>query len=220
MAAAGRARPLAVLLDLDGTLVDSRAPYVHCLAGALREAGVVPPGDEALHRFLGPPIEETLEGLLGLPRDAPEVLAIREDFRTRYREEGGALTTVFPDVPEALDALAAAGHVLALATSKSRPVAEAVVEATGLREHLAHLGAADPDAIAEPKATTIARVLGELGTREATMVGDRRHDVEAARVHGLRAVGVLWWDNPHADELDAFDATARSPLELPALVRP
>ena len=65
------AAPLACF-DLDGTLVDSRDPFAAALRGALAEHGLPDRRPEDLHRFLGPPFEQTAATLLsdaGRPAD-------------------------------------------------------------------------------------------------------------------------------------------------------
>ena len=51
----------------------------------------------------------------------------------------------------------------------------------------------------------------------ATMIGDRSHDVRAARMNGARSVGVLWGYGSH-DELAGADAIVRTPAELAQLL--
>lgn len=208
-----------VLLDLDGTLVDSRPGIVAAMNETLLALGEPPRDAAALQSRIGPPLEETWAWLLGRrPTEVgPQVAA----YRARYVETMGTGTHVYPGVPAMLDALA--GRPLVVATSKAQPIATALLEHLGLAGRFLAIRGPVPPAL-EDKAATVARALVAL--REAgidpsgaTMLGDRLHDIHGAHVHGVRAVGVLWGYGS-ADELReaGADALAASPAGVPALL--
>lgn len=210
---------LAVLLDLDGTLIDSRAGIVAAMNATLAALGEPEREPAVLHGFIGPPLHHTYATLLGLAPDDPSLDAIVEGYRERYAAVMLDLTPVFDGIPEALDALLEAGCRLALATSKARPLAERLVQALGLAPRLeAVCGPVPPSR--DDKAATIAMALDALGgPRRAVMVGDRSHDVEGAHAHGLPCVGVLWGIGDAAELQDAGAAAlCRAPDELAAAV--
>jgi phosphoglycolate phosphatase len=197
----------AVLLDLDGTLVDSRAGIVAGMNATL-EALERPPRPAAeLHGFIGPPLHQTFGTLLGRSPEDPGLDAIVADYRARYAKLMLEMTPVYDGIPEALDALVAAGCTLAVATSKARPLAEKLVEGLGLAGRLeAVCGPIPPSR--DDKTATVGQALAALGhPSRAVMVGDRRHDVEGAHAHGLKCVGVLWGIGDRA-ELKAAGAEA------------
>jgi phosphoglycolate phosphatase len=117
-----------------------------------------------------------------------------------------------------LEALSAQA-TLAVATSKSAGFAQPLLDALGLARFFAVTAAADPLAISDDKSAIVARALAGLGVGEAAMVGDRSFDMEAARAHGLRAVGVSWGIGS-VEELRAAGAEeiADTPAELLALL--
>lgn len=208
----------AVLFDLDGVLVDSRHAFATSVNAALAAHGREARAPEDLVRFLGPPIHGTFEELLG--ERGPAVDACVEAYRARYREHAAAESTVFDGIPEALEALAPLP--LAVATTKPQPVAEALLEALDVRRFFLGIAGPSLDARAETKAVTMSRALELLptGAEPVVMVGDRRYDVEGARAHGLRCIGVLWGAGTEAELREAgADALATTPGELPALLR-
>ncbi len=181
---------------------------------ALAAHGHGPRPAAELEAMIGPPTRLAFGTLMGLPAEAPEVEACVADYRADYAV---ALrqTPAFPGVAEALDALAP--HVrLAVATSKPLPLAGPTLEAIGLRDRI--------EVVAGPaltgtagKAETIAEAIAGLGpgARPLAMVGDRRHDVEGARAHGLLAVGVLWGIGDRAElEAAGADVLVAQPAEL------
>jgi phosphoglycolate phosphatase len=208
----------AVLFDLDGCLVDSRRAFAASINAALEAHGRPSCAEADLVRFIGPPLHATFEELLGGP--GPDVESCVAAYRERYREQGAVESAVFPGIVEALAELSARVP-LAVATSKPQPSAESLLEALGLRQWFCGIAGPSFEARAEPKAVTMRRALDLLPRRPAAavMVGDRRYDIEGAKAHGLRAVGVLWGAGSE-DELRAAgaDALASTPAELPALV--
>jgi phosphoglycolate phosphatase len=209
----------AVLLDLDGTLADSPAGIVAALNQTLEARGIPTRSAEELHRFIGPPLHQTFGTLLGRPPDDPGLDAVIADYRARYATLMLAYTPAYPGIEEALQALVASGCTLAVATSKARPLAERLVEGLGLAGYLQAVCGPVPPA-RDDKATTIGHALAALGgPRRAVMVGDRSHDVEGARAHGLQCVGVLWGVGDRA-ELDGAGASTlcATPADLPDAV--
>jgi len=208
--------PIAVLFDMDGTLVDSQPGIVAAMNATLRALGE-PERDEAdLRARIGPPLPVTLGNLLGRPPH--EVEDIAAGYRERYRETMRDGTFVYPGIPALLADLAAAGHPLAVATSKAQPLAQELLDHLGLGPWFAAVRGPVPPS-QEDKAGTIARALEALDTSSAVLVGDRHHDVTGARSHGLDTIGAAWGYGGE-DELWAAGAraVARRPDEVPGLL--
>jgi phosphoglycolate phosphatase len=182
--------PEAVLFDLDGVLLDSRTAIANCIEHALRAHAVPVPSRAELEGLIGPPLIAAFAELAGAERARALMASYRERYLTTFLEE----TTVVPGAREALAAVAARVPC-ALATTKPHAFAVPLCERLGLAPYLQAIAGPDLDAPEEVKAVTIVRALAALGLEpgaDATMVGDRRHDAEAAHANGLRCVGVLW----------------------------
>jgi len=210
----------AVLFDLDGTLIDSRAAFASSLNHALVAAGLPPRAAAELQGYLGPPIHETLTEHMQVPGQLVD--AIVAAYREHYVAHGAAQTAVYPGVVALLERLY--GRVrLAVATSKPEPSATRVLEQLGLGGFFETICGPRLDAVNEPKAATVGQALSRLSARapleRAVMVGDRLYDVLGARQHGLPTIGVLWGVGSEA-ELRAAGAAAlaAAPAELPALL--
>jgi phosphoglycolate phosphatase len=187
----------AVLFDLDGVVVDSRLPIARSINAALAGLGLAPQPEASLHRFIGPPLHGVFELLLreqgADPSRADEGVAL---YRARYASASLEETTLVPGIAQAL-ADAAARWPLAVATSKPTAFAAPIVERLGVAGFFRAIVGPDLGPRGEPKRETVGRALAALGVgageaHTVAMVGDRHHDVEAARAHGCVAVGVTW----------------------------
>lgn len=203
-----------VAFDLDGTLADSRAAILGSVRVALLAHGLPALPDADLAFLIGPPIGTGMEELmrrLGQPvRLADDVLAA---YRADYRETMLEATPLFPGVAEVVRRVARAGTACVV-TSKPQAFAEPIVEHVGLLPLVAFVEGPALDAPDEPKKDTLARALDRLPSIEV-MVGDRHHDVDAGRAHGLRTVGVTWGIGDRAELEEAgADVIVDSPAEL------
>ena len=207
--------PAAVLFDLDGVLLDSRTAIVRCIAHALQVHGVAVPPAAELEPFIGPPLIDAFAELAGADRADSCLTAYRERYVVSSLEE----TTVVPGAREALAAVAAQVPV-AVATTKPHAYAGPLCERLGLAPHLRAVVGPELDAPDEVKTVTIVRALAALGLEpgaDVVMVGDRRHDVEAAAANGLPCVGVLWGIGDEAELRAAgADPIVGAPADLPS----
>ena len=205
--------PRAVLFDLDGVLIDSRVAIVSCIQHGLRSVGVAVPAAAELERFIGPPLIDAFAELAGAERAEACLVAYRERYVWSSLEE----TTVVPGAAEALAAVASRVPV-AVATTKPRAFAEPLCERLGLAASLHAVVGPELDAPEEVKTVTVRRALEALGLSpgaDTPLVGDRSHDVEAARANGIGCVGVLWGIGDEAELRAAgADPIVASPDDL------
>ncbi len=206
----------AALFDLEGVLVDSRVPFARCVNAALEAHGFAPRPEADLHRYLGPPLYRTFVELTGDEATAESCLRA---YRERYAATMVAETPVFPGIREAVRTLAQAVP-LVVATSKSRPLAQALLDGLGLGGDFRAVVGPPLEALDESKVETVARALLEVeGCAPVAMVGDRRFDMVAARAHGLRGIGVRWGIGSEQELREAgAEALAGAPAELPGLI--
>ena len=208
----------AVIFDLDGVLVDSRAAISGAMNRSLAANGFPQRPAEELYRFIGPPLALGFAELIGHPADSAAVAACVLAYRERYAVTSLTETVVFAGIREALDELSR-HHRLAVATSKALALAEPLLAALSLRERFEVVAGPDLGAQAEDKATTIGAALDALGPERGVMIGDRSFDVVGARANGLAAIAVTWGIGS-AEELASAqaDAIAHEPADLPGMV--
>jgi HAD superfamily hydrolase (TIGR01509 family) len=178
--------PAAVLLDVDGTLVDTT--YLHTLAWfrALRHAGLTRPMAE-VHRLVGMGADTLLERMCGEPR---------QDLADAWEREFDRLKrdiVEFPGVDDLLQSLRKRGVRIAVTTSGlPRDVAQILelIDADDLIDVVVHSGEVSRSKPAPDLFLLASERLGVPANR-SVVVGDTVWDVEAAEAAGLPAVAVL-----------------------------
>ncbi len=210
----------AVLLDLDGTLADSRPGIIACFRHMLAELGHDPAVIGDLTWAVGPPMAVSVGTMLAKYGDDRVDLGLTT-YRARYTTTGLYECSAYPGIKVMLAALTDAGHTLRVATSKRRDFAERVVDFLGFRPYLPTVYGAIPGGGLDEKQDLLAEILRVEGFQiaDTTMVGDRLHDIHAAQANGLRSIGVLWGYGGQA-ELEQAGASllAATPAEVAGLI--
>ncbi len=186
---------LVCLFDLDGTLVDSREPILTALNAALGDHALAPIRDQDLSNHVGPPLRESLTVLLDdRKKDLDLVGPLIESFRTHYAVASVAMARAYEGIPKLLDQLHPVNR-LGVVTSKPAAYARPILETLGFARFMEVIEGPSLEEI-EPKPETLARALRLLNhgiDRERfVMIGDRHHDIAAARINGIESIGVTW----------------------------
>jgi phosphoglycolate phosphatase len=205
-----------VYIDLDGTLTDPFEGISNCIAYALEQLGHRPPAGDELRRFIGPPLLETFEGLLGREL-APRAL---EYYRERFSAIGWRENAVYPGIHAALADITGAGHSCFVATTKPHVFARRIVEHFELSPYFADVYGSELDGTRTDKTELLRFAQRDRSSqRDSVMIGDRYHDVVGALGNGFRAIGVTWGYGT-ADELRSAgaDCLADAPEQLAGLL--
>jgi phosphoglycolate phosphatase len=210
-----------VLFDLDGTLTDSRPGIVACIRHALERAGIPPPGEQELQRYIGPPLTHAFAQLLAAGVDAPCVAQAVAAYRERFTVTGMFENAVYEQIPAALDELATRGARLYVATSKPRIYAERILEHFGLAARFIAVFGSELDGRLGDKSELIAHALrsAALDPAESVMIGDREHDMLGAVHNRVYPAGVLWGYGSDEELRNAgAKRLLKTPLEIPQLL--
>jgi phosphoglycolate phosphatase len=195
-----------IVFDWDGTLIDSAGAIVECIQEAARDLGLEVPARERASHVIGLGLRESLRiAVPGLPaeRSMEFVAAYRRHFLAREDN-----MRPFPGAHVMLDALRARGHLLAVATGKSRQGLDRALAASGLRERFAATRCAD-ETTPKPHPAMLQELMLELEALPGStlMVGDTSHDLGMAAAAGVDAVAVAY--GAHAeDDLRAMQPRA------------
>jgi len=209
-----------VLLDLDGTLVDSAPGIVQSIAFTLREMGQPVPPISDLLRWVGPPLPESFHLLGGVPTE--KVDQALDVYRERYLDIGAYDSKLYDGVGALLRDLQERNTTLALATSKPYTPAVLMLEHFTLAHHFDVIATAWDDETRGEKPLIVGDALKELAEKghnitDIVMVGDRIHDIEGAKEHGLPSI-IVGWGYGTGEEWGHADYVAHTPRQLRTLL--
>ncbi len=195
-----------LLFDLDGTLTDPFEGITKCITHALVKLGRPAPPRESLRWCIGPPLKKSLAMLLASDDDqlAEKALAI---YRDRFSSVGLFENEVYKDIPEVLGVLKETGHTLYVATSKPTVYAARIVNHFGSRGNFKDIYGSELDGTRTDKTSLISHILQKesLASPGTFVIGDRKHDIIAAKANGVFGLGVLWGYGTR-EELEASGA--------------
>jgi HAD superfamily hydrolase (TIGR01509 family) len=216
-----RPRSKAVLIDVDGTLVDSVYQHAVAWSGALRAHGYDVPAARA-HRVIGMRGPRLLDELLDGELDDGATAAIDADHAARF-DRLHDLVCPLPGARALLAALRERRVVTILVSSAPPEEVEGYVELLDARELVAGWTSAADGERSKPDPEPVRIALQRSGCTDALVVGDAPWDCEAAAAAGLPFVGVLTGGYA-ASELEAagacsvFDDPAALCAQLDGLV--
>ncbi len=205
------------LFDLDGTLIDSEVGILGCVRHALTQLDVPHPAE--MRHWIGPPLRHSFAPLLDHDHDRIE-LAV-EHYHERFHAIGWREHTVYPGIEDMIGQLRAAGHTLAVVTSKPERHARPIMEHLPFGSAFSRLYGPDPASPHSEKATMIAAALADFGVDpvDTVMIGDRHFDIDGAVANRVRGIGVLWGFGSQVElEKAGASALARDPDHLAQLL--
>lgn len=178
-----------VLLDLDGTLVDSNHAHAEAWHRALTENGHEVPLEEIEQR-IGMGGDNLLPSLLGIEKESELGTRISERRGEIFRDELLPHIRPFPEVRPLLEKMRQAGLRPVIATSSPDEELNPLVEIAGIGDLLESRTSADDAESSKPDPDIVQAALGRLGLppRETVMLGDTPYDIAAA---GAAGVGVI-----------------------------
>ena len=207
----------ALLLDLDGTLLDTHEMIYACFEQTLEACVGRTDCRETWERTMGLPLVEMFGELLrewGLATPAPAELVRSYRARLLTKDEW---VRPFPGVPEVLEKLRADGVRLAIVTNKQSHMARRHLALYDLERHFEVVVGHEQCRRGKPEPEPFLLALQQLGVppEDAAGIGDSPHDITASRAAGLLAVGALWGVTDRAG-VDAAgpDLVLGSPGEL------
>lgn len=215
---------VTVVLDLDGTLVDTAPDLLRALDKVLVAEGVAPPPFGEMRLMVGQGARVLIDRASrahGREWSDSELDRLTETFVAHYAADIARDSRPFPNAIAALDMLTAAGATLAVCTNKRTGLSVQLLTELNLAHRFAAIVGADAVTARKPAAEHFfATVAAAGGRRErAVMVGDSAADVGAARAAGAPAIAVRFGYCEEGVEALAADAVIDDFADLPAAVR-
>jgi phosphoglycolate phosphatase len=190
-----------IVFDWDGTILDSAGAIVRAIQASCIDLGLPPPSEARARHVIGLGLSDALGH--AVPELRPERYSeMIERYRFHYLAGDHALT-LFAGIRELLAELLSRGHVLAVATGKSRAGLDRALDHSGLRTCFAASRCAD-ECRSKPDPQMLEELLAEFGmmASEALMIGDTSHDLLMARSAGVGSLAVTYGAHPHEHLLE------------------
>jgi phosphoglycolate phosphatase len=207
-----------LLLDLDGTLIDSVPDILSALNRMGAKRGFRPFTRDEVVPMIGDGVQTLLERAFAA-RTTPFDPAVVAPYSADYAAHSAIDTKPYPGVLETLDIFAAKGWKIAVCTNKPAAATHAVLAALGLTPYLAAIGGGDSFLTRKPDPGHVLGTLklagGDVGA--AVMVGDNHNDVRAATGAGIPCIFAAWGYGPMSMAEGAV-SVAQSFAELPGMV--
>lgn len=202
----------AVILDVDGTLVDSNDLHARAWVDAFREAGRDVPF-ETIRPLIGMGGDNLLPAAAGLSAEEEPGRSIAERRGAIFRERYLRRVTAFPAVRDLLKRMRADGLKLAVASSAKGDELGPLLEIAGAEDLVPARTSADDAESSKPDPDIVQAALRRIGARadEAVMIGDTPYDVEAAGRAGVGTIALRcggWDDRALAGALAVYDSPA------------
>ena len=211
--------PRVLVLDLDGTLVDT-VPDLNAALNRLMAsrglAGFDFPGTAAM---VGDGVARLVEKAFSAHGHVPDATAVA-DFSQDYAAHAAVDSRLFPGVMQTLHDLSGEGWRLAVCTNKPEGAARHLLDALGLAPLMAAVGGGDSFPTRKPDPAHLLATLAAAGgeAERAAMVGDHANDVAAAMGAGLPCIFAAWGYGPPAMAAGAV-AVARDVADMAAIAQ-
>mgnify|MGYP001820002050 FL=1 len=218
-------KPAMVLIDVDGTLVDSVPDLTYCVDEMMKQLDMSVHGEAKVRNWVGNGVERLVRrALIGkLDGEPDEALYERAYpiFIELYRENTSKRSNLYPGVKEGLEYLKAEGYPIGCVTNKAAQFTEPLLQDLGVYDYFSIVISGDtlekkkPDPMPLLHAATFFKVAPE----KALMIGDSISDVKAARAAGFKIFCMTYGYNHGVDIREANpDEVMDSMTELPALL--
>ena len=198
-----------VLLDIDGTLVDSNDAHARAWADAFAKHGYHVSFDK-VRSCIGTGGDKLIQAVVRLPKDDPQAQELSrqygEIFRTNYLPE----VRPFPGAKALVEQMHQRGLTLIVASSAQKPDAEALLNIVGITQIIDDITSANDvdNTKPDPDILQVALNKGRLAANEAVAIGDTPYDVQAAQRAGVRCIAFRcggWRDRDLKGAIEIYD---------------
>ena len=186
-----------IVFDWDGTLMDSAAAIVTALQTACRDLAIEPPSDQRARHIIGLGLQDALQAALpDLPPARYRELA--ERYRHHYLAHDHELA-LFDGAYDLVQMLADAGHLLAVATGKTRKGLDRAMQGSGLQASF-HASRCADECHSKPHPQMLLELMDEFAVapENTRMIGDTTHDLLMARNAKVGFLAVAYGAHPRA----------------------
>lgn len=199
-------KPGLVLIDLDGTLIDSVPDLAYCVDEMMAQLGLPLRGEAAVRNWVGNGVERLVRRALinsvdGEPDEALFAKAY-PIFLALYQDNTSQRSSVYPGVKQGLDWMLAQGYRLSCVTNKAEAFTLPLLKDKGLFDYFEFVVSGDTCAEKKPHPMPLlhAADLMQVAPDNALMIGDSKSDVKAARAAGFHIFCMTYGYN-HGEDI-------------------
>ena len=206
-----------ILLDLDGTILDSGSGIMKSIQYALDHFSMYHEPEEKLRKFIGPALIDSFMNFYGFSKEKAEEAV--EYFRDYYPEKGMFDAFIYPGMRECIEKMAGDGKKLVLLTSKPIFFASQILQHFGLSDYFFMEIGPDLSEQSSDKTRLIEKALreGNFLKEDCLMVGDTKYDILAAKDVGIDSVAALYGYG-EVEEISIAKYSIEKPLDLLSIV--
>ncbi|OOZ39205.1 phosphoglycolate phosphatase [Solemya pervernicosa gill symbiont] len=218
-------KPEMILIDVDGTLVDSVPDLAYCVDEMMKQLDMPVHGETKVRDWVGNGVERlTRRALIGQLDGEPDDALFEKAypvFLDLYAENTSKRSMLYPGVTEGLAYLKAAGFKLGCVTNKASQFTLPLLKDLGIHDEFEIIICGDTLAKKKPDPLPLLHAAEFFGVEpaNATMLGDSVSDVKAARAAGFQIICMSYGYNHGVDIRDSNpDAVIDSMAELEGLL--
>ena len=199
-------KPGMILIDVDGTLVDSVPDLAFCIDEMMRRLGREPRGETRVRDWVGNGVERlvrrALVGRLDGEPDEAEFDRAYPVFLELYADNTSKRSLLYPGVVDGLDYLKAAGYALGCVTNKAEQFTIPLLRDLGIDEYFSIVICGDTLEHKKPHPAPLlhAAEFFKVSPAQSLMVGDSISDVTAARAAGFQ-IACLPYGYNHGEDI-------------------
>jgi phosphoglycolate phosphatase len=218
-------RPEMVLIDVDGTLVDSVPDLAFCVDEMMKRLNRSPHGEDRVRDWVGNGVERlvrrALVGRLDGEPDEAEFARAYPVFLELYADNTSKRSCLYPGVREGLDYLQSQGYKLGCVTNKAAQFTLPLLKDLGIYDEFGIVVSGDTLPVKKPDPQPLLHAAAHFGVEPAAalMLGDSKSDVTAARAAGFQIICMSYGYN-HGEDIRVYrpDAVIDSMVELSSLI--
>jgi len=214
-------KPEMILIDVDGTLVDSVPDLAYCVDEMMKQLGLPVRGEATVRHWVGNGVERLVKrALLNALDGEPDQLLYEKAlpiFRALYAKNTSKRSHLYDGVEEGLEYMKNSGYRLGCVTNKAGEFTLPILRDLGVEDYFEVIICGDdtPRKKPDPLPLLTAAERMSVNPENAMMLGDSQSDVKAARAAGFQIVCMSYGYN-HGEDIRSFgpDAVIDSFTEL------
>ena len=206
-------KPEMILIDVDGTLVDSVPDLAYCVDQMMLQLGLSVRGEQAVRHWVGNGVERLVKRALLNQLDGEPEQALYEQalpiFRALYAQNTSKRSHLYAGVQQGLDYMRQSGYRLGCVTNKASEFTLPILRDLGVQDYFEVVICGDDTPRKKPDPLPLLTAAERLSVKpqNSLMLGDSQSDVKAARAAGFQIICMSYGYN-HGEDIRSFDPDA------------